>query len=109
MRLTCWWSTWQLFSTTCESATCFRGPPLRNKVQYSTLLNVCRHDSKYAKLNQTVWEDLNSRFFAEQVAMNRISEERAKLVCKICENVSYSKEVKRIREVSKVSSQSWHH
>jgi hypothetical protein len=59
-----------------------------------------RHDSKYASTTQDVWDDLHTRFFKEQMALGAISEERARLVCKICENVSYSKEVKRIKAVS---------
>jgi hypothetical protein len=47
-----------------------------------------------------VWDDLNARFFAEQIQASRISEDAAMLVSKICENVSYSKEVKRIKAVS---------
>lgn len=55
------------------------------------------HDSKYASKTADIWEDLHGRFFANQLAQGAISEERARLVARICENVSYSKEVKRIR------------
>lgn len=56
---------------------------------------------------QNIWEDLNTRFFAEQIECGRVSEERARLVCKICENVSYSKEVKRINEVCRANLRSF--
>lgn len=71
-------------------------------MRHTKLIFGCRlrHDSKYAKLTQSVWDDLNSRFFAEQIQAGRISEDEARLVSKICENVSYSKEVKRIKAVS---------
>ena len=55
------------------------------------------HDSKYASQTANIWDDLHDRFFAEQLASGAISEEQARLVAKICENVSYSKEVKRVK------------
>ena len=55
------------------------------------------HDSKYASRTADVWEDLEARFFRPWLLDGHITEERAQLVCKICENVSYSKEVKRIQ------------
>lgn len=58
-----------------------------------------RHDSKYASTTSSIWDDLNERLFGSQIASGRISEPRARLICRICENVSYSKEVKRIKAV----------
>lgn len=63
------------------------------------------HDSKYASRTANVWEDLEARFFRPWLADDHITEERARLVCKICENVSYSKEVKRIQAGSQTP---WH-
>lgn len=54
------------------------------------------HDSKYASRTASIWDDLHDRFFADQLSSGAISEDRARLVARICENVSYSKEVKRI-------------
>jgi len=54
------------------------------------------HDSKYASITTSAWDDLKDRFFNQYLETGAISEDRARLVCKICENVSYSKEVKRI-------------
>lgn len=61
-----------------------------------------RHDSKYAAANgstsSSTWDDLNERFFSKYVATSDImDEQRARLVCRICDNVSYSKEAKRIK------------
>jgi uncharacterized protein len=55
------------------------------------------HDSKYASQTASIWDDLHDRFFATHLEHGTISEERARLVARVCENVSYSKEVKRIK------------